>query len=166
MASKEMIEALNKQINDELSSSYLYLSMAASCESNNLPGCAHWLKIQAKEELEHSMKFYTYINSIGETVVLGAIPQPETKFKSILEIFQKVLEHEKAVTASIHHLYAKALKENDYVTQINLQWFITEQIEEEATVSTIVNQLKNIGDNYSAIMIIDSQLAKRQSSAS
>jgi ferritin len=162
MASKAMIESINKQINNEISSSYLYLSMAAHCDAHSFSGFANWLKLQAKEELEHAMRFYKLVNSLGEKVILKAIPQPETEFKSLLEIFEKVLKHEKGVTAAINSLYEQALKENDYATQINLQWFINEQIEEEENASELVHQLKNIGDNYSALMIIDGKLAKRQ----
>jgi ferritin len=162
MASKAMIESLNKQINNEISSSYLYLSMAAHCDANNFGGFANWLKLQAKEEMEHAMKFYKLINSLGGEVILKAIPQPETEFKSLLEITEKVLKHEKGVTAAINGLYEQALKENDYATQINLQWFINEQIEEEENASELVHQVKNVGDNYTSLMIIDAKLAKRQ----
>lgn len=161
MASKSMIDALNHQINNEISSGYIYLSMASYCEANSFHGFANWLKAQAKEELEHAMKFYKLINSLGGAVTLTAIPQPETQFKSLVEIFEKVLNHEKAVTKSINALYEQATKENDYATQINLQWFVTEQIEEEENASDILHLLQNIGDNYPSLMMIDSKLAKR-----
>jgi len=162
MASKGMIEALNAQINHEISSGYFYLSMATYVDSINFGGFAHWLKLQAKEELSHAMKIYGYVNDIGGKVELKAIEQPETQFKSLIEIFEKVLAHEKKVTSLINSLYALAVKENDYATQINMQWFITEQVEEEKNASEILEQLKNIGDKYSSLMIIDRHLAARQ----
>jgi ferritin len=162
MASKSMIESLNNQINHEISSGYLYLSMASYADSINFGGFAHWLKFQAKEELAHAMKMYGYVNDCGGKVDLKAIEQPETQFKSLKEIFEKVLAHEKKITVLINKLYELAIKENDYATQINMQWFVSEQVEEEKHASDILEQLKNIGESYTSLIMIDRHLATRQ----
>jgi ferritin len=162
MASKSMIDALNNQINHEILSGYLYLSMASYADSINFSGFAHWLKLQAKEELNHAMKIYGYVNDCGGKVDLKAIEQPETQFKSLKEIFEKVLAHEKKITALINKLYELAVKESDYATQINMQWFVSEQVEEEKNASAILEQLKNVGDSYQSLMMIDRNLAIRQ----
>jgi ferritin len=162
MASKSIIDALNNQINHEISSGYLYLSMATYADSVSFGGFAHWLKLQAKEELSHAMKIYGYVNDCGGKVELKAIEQPATQFKSLIEVFEKVLAHEKMVTALINKLYELAIKENDYATQINMQWFVSEQVEEEKNASEILGQLKNVGDSYASLMMIDRHLAVRQ----
>lgn len=162
MASKIMIEALNNQINHEISSGYLYLSMASYADSINFGGFAHWLKVQAKEEQAHAMKIYEYVYNCGGKVELKAIEQPETQFKSLVDVFEKVLAHEKKVTALINKLYELASKESDYATQINLQWFISEQVEEEKNVADILDKLKMMGDHYASLMMIDRHLATRQ----
>jgi len=162
MISKNVVEALNNQINHELASGYLYLSMASYADSINFGGFAHWLKLQAKEEFEHAMKIYDYLNDCGEKVELKGIEQPETKFNSLKEVFEKVLAHEKKVTSLINKLYELAVKENDYATQIKMQWFVSEQIEEEKNASDILEQLKNIGDHYGSLIMLDRHLASRQ----
>ena len=161
MLTKAVQDALNEQINKELYSSYLYLAMSAYCESNSLPGSAAWTKVQAQEEHGHAMKLFAYVNDQGAQVVLEAIAKPPAKFKGPLEIFEKILEHEKAVTASIHKLYALAGKENDYATQIALQWFVTEQVEEEKNAAGIVEQFKMVGENRVALLMMDRQLGAR-----
>ena len=133
MLSKSMQEALNEQINAEISSAYLYLSMSAYCAANNRPGAAHWMRVQWQEEQGHAMKLFEHVNDRGGQVVLKGVPQPATKFKGLLDVFQGVLEHEKKVTGMIHRLYEAAVKENDYPSQILLQWFITEQVEKRRT---------------------------------
>ncbi len=164
MLSKPLHDALNEQINHELSSAYLYLSMAAHCDAENLPGFAHWLRVQYREETEHGMKFYRYIYDRGNAVTLKAIAQPPTKFKSPLELFKQVLEHEKKVTGLINDLYALATKEKDYATQTMLQWFITEQVEEEKNATAIIEMLKMVGDSPVSLMMADRQLAARAGS--
>ncbi len=161
MLSKTLQKALNEQIQKEFYSSYLYLSMAAYTESMNLPGFAHWLKLQQKEEMGHAMQLYKYINERGGRVELLAIDQPTSEFKSPTALFEEVLKHEQYITESINKLYEKALKENDYATQVMLQSFISEQVEEEATASEILETLKMAGEKGQALLMLDRQLARR-----
>lgn len=161
MISKSMQEAINNQINKEMFSSYLYLSMAAYFEDKNLPGLAHWMRVQTTEENEHAMKFYDYLVGRGGRVSLGAIAAPKVEWSSSLEAFQQALEHEEMITASINKLYELAVKENDYATQFFLQWFISEQVEEEKNASDIVHQLKLIDAHGTAVLMLDKQLGKR-----
>ena len=162
MLSKAMQDAINEQINKEYHSAYIYLSMAAYCESVNLPGAAHWMKVQAKEETGHGDKFFDYLVDQGARVILKPIAQVPTEFKSLLEVFEKALEHEKKMTGYLNQLYAQAVKENDYATQILLQWYITEQVEEEKNAGQIVEQLKIVGEHSSAIFMLDHHLASRK----
>ena len=155
MISKAMQNALNEQINKELYSSYLYLAMSASCAESNYPGFATWLRIQSGEETTHAMKMYAYVHDHGNHVELAAIDKPPVKFKSPKDIFAQVLEHEKKVTGMITKLYDLALKEDDYPTQIFLQWFITEQVEEERNASEIIERIKMIGDVGPALIMLD-----------
>jgi ferritin len=161
MISKTVQDAINDQIKNELYSAYLYLSMSAHFEAANLLGFAHWMRVQAKEEQEHAMKFFDYINDQGGHVLLKAIDQPPTAWKSSLELFQQVLEHEQKVTGLINKLYELAVKENDYATQVMLQWFITEQVEEEKNASQVIEQLKLIDAHGTAVLMLDHQLGKR-----
>ncbi|MEE8389445.1 MAG: ferritin, partial [Anaerolineae bacterium] len=131
MLKQTVQDAMNEQIKHEFYSAYLYLSMAAHCESINLPGFAHWMRIQEQEEKIHGIKFFDFIHERGSRVVLQAIDQPPAEFKSPLDVFEKVLEHEQTVTELINDLYALAIQERDYASQVFLQWFITEQVEEE-----------------------------------
>ncbi len=161
MLSKTMQDALNEQIQKEYHSSYLYLAMAAYCEASNLPGSAAWMRIQSQEELKHAMKLYDHIVDRGGRVMLQAIQQPPVEYKSALDIFEKALAHEQLVTASIHKLYALSLKENDYPAQIMLQWFVTEQVEEEKSAGLVVEQLKAVGESKTSLMLLDRHLGKR-----
>lgn len=161
MINKSMQDAINDQINKELYSSYLYLSMAAYLEDRNLSGFAHWMRVQETEEREHAMKLYDFIVERGGRVMLKAIEAPKTEWKSTLELAEEVAAHEAMVTASIHALYELALKEKDYSAQIMLQWFITEQVEEERNAAEIVSNLKLIEDRGTAILMLDHRLAKR-----
>jgi ferritin len=163
MLTKPLLKALNEQINHEMYSSYLYLSMAAYCESKNFPGFAQWMKMQSSEEYKHAMKIYEYIHARNGTVTLLAIDQPQTEFKSPLKMFEQTLEHERKISALITKLYELAVKENDYPTQVMLQWFITEQVEEEKTAVGIVEQLKLVGDSPVSIIMMDRQLGARSS---
>jgi ferritin len=153
--------AMNEQINKELFSAYLYLSMAAYFESRNLPGFAHWMRIQAGEEQEHAMKFYDHILERGGQVVLKAIEAPKTDWASPLQVAEEVAAHEAKVTASIYALYELALKEKDYPAQMMLQWFINEQVEEEKNAAELVAHLKLIEERGTAVLMLDHQLAKR-----
>jgi ferritin len=161
MISTAMQKAINEQINKELYSSYLYLSMAAYFENKNLPGFAKWLYVQEDEERGHGMKFFKYLLERGGTVNLAPIAGPETNWKTNLDVFKQVQEHEAAVTASINALYELALNEKDYPTQILLQWFITEQVEEEKNAGDIVHQLELIDAHGTAVLMLDKQLGKR-----
>jgi ferritin len=161
MISKAMQDAINEQINKELYSSYLYLSMAAYFEDKNLPGFAKWMHIQEGEEREHAMKLYAFLVDRGGRVLLRPIGAPETEWKGSLELFKQVASHEAAVTASIHSLYELALKEKDYPAQVMLQWFITEQVEEEKNAGEIVQQLELVEARGTAVLMLDHRLGKR-----
>ena len=162
MIKKAMQDAMNEQINKELFSSYLYLSMAAYFEDKNLPGFASWMRLQADEEREHAMKFYDFILECGGRVQLKAIDAPKSEWGSNLEVVEEVAAHEAKVTASINDLYELALKEKDYPSQIMLQWFISEQVEEEKNAAEIVSSLKMIEARETAVLQLDHQLAKRK----
>ena len=162
MLSKSLQDAINEQIRNEIQSAYLYLSMSAYCESANLPGAAHWLRQQWEEELGHAMKFSKYVNDRGGRVMLGAIEKPKVEWPGLLAVFQEVLSHEQKVTAMINNLYAVAVKENDYASQIVLQWFITEQIEEEKNATEIIEMLKMAGESGPPLMMVDRQLGARK----
>jgi ferritin len=162
MLSKKLQDALNKQINAELYSAYLYLSMRAHFEGTNLPGFAHWMEKQREEETEHALKIFDFVYDRGGSVQLTAIQQPSSKFKSPLEVMEKTLEHEKTVTKMIHGLYDLAVKENDYPTQVMLHWFIEEQVEEEKQASEIVEKLSLAKDHGAALLFLDKQLGERK----
>ncbi|NTV97929.1 MAG: ferritin [Chlorobiaceae bacterium] len=161
MLSKKLQKAFNDQINHEFSSSYLYLSMAAYAESQNLPGFANWLKFQTAEEKGHAMKLYKYITERGGRVELQAIGQPPVEFKSPIALFEEVLKHERKITALVNKLYEAALEEKDYASQVILHWFIKEQVEEEAAASEILETLKMAGEKGQALIMMDRQLARR-----
>ena len=161
MISKSMQEAVNEQINKELYSSYLYLSMAAYFENKNLPGFARWLHVQTDEERGHGMRLYQHLVDRGGRVMLKAIAAPATEWKSHLEVFKEVQAHEAVVTDSINGLYELALKEKDYPMQVLLQWFINEQVEEEKNAAEIVQQLELIDAHGTAVLMLDHQLGKR-----
>ncbi|MFQ6099913.1 MAG: ferritin [Anaerolineae bacterium] len=154
-------DAMNEQIKNELYSAYLYLSMSAYCESINFAGFARWMRMQAQEELGHAMRFYGFIHNRGGRVVLQAVDQPPAEFQSPLDVFEKTLEHEQKVTAMIDDLYALAVQEKDYASQIFLQWFVTEQVEEEDNASQIVETLRMLGDNRQALLMLDRELGRR-----
>ena len=163
MIGKPIQDAMNEQINKELFSAYLYLSMAAYFEEKNLSGFAHWMRVQADEERGHAMKFYDFIIERGGRVMLKGIDAPKTEWSSSLEVAQEVAGHEAKVTASIYALYELALQEKDYPAQMMLQWFISEQVEEEKNAAEIVANLKLIEDRGTAVLMLDKQLGKRQS---
>ena len=162
MIGKPMQDAMNEQINKELFSSYLYLSMAAYFEDKNLAGFANWMRVQADEEREHAMKFYDHILERGGRVFLKAIDAPKTNWNSNLEVAEEVAAHEAKVTASIYALYELAMKEKDYPAQLMLQWFITEQVEEEKNAAEIVANLNLIKEGGTAVFVLDRQLGKRK----
>jgi ferritin len=162
MIGKPMQDAMNEQINKELFSSYLYLSMAAYFEDKNLPGFATWMRTQANEEREHAMKFYDFILERGGRVQLKAIDAPKADWTSNMELVEEVAAHEVKVTASIYALYELALKEKDYPAQVMLQWFISEQVEEEKNAAEVVASLKMIEARETAVLQLDHRLSKRK----
>lgn len=162
MLNKAIQDAINNQIRDEFYASHLYLSMAAYFEDANLPGCAQWMRVQSEEEREHAMKFFDYINDRGGRVLLQGISEPMTEFQSPLAVFQKALEHEQRVTASINAIYDLAVKENDYATQVMLNWFIEEQVEEEKSASDVIGLLQMAGESGHALVMLDRQLGARK----
>jgi ferritin len=161
MLSKPVLEAMNDQIGHEMASAYLYLSMAAYFESENLPGFAKWMRVQFQEEQSHAMKFLEYILDRGEKVNLAAIPQPQANFASPLEVFEKTYGHEQKVTHLILRIYEIATKENDIASQIFLQWFINEQVEEEKNASDVLVLLKKIGPSVGSLYQLDHNMGKR-----
>lgn len=159
---KALRDAMNDQIKNEFHSAYIYLSMAAHCESINMPGFAHWLYVQSQEEVEHAMKFFDHLNERGERVTLQAIEQPPTEFDSLLGIAQAAYRQEQTVTGQINDIYDIAVEEKDYPAQALLQWFATEQVEEEDITSELVERLKMVGDEPAALVMLDRELAGRQ----
>ena len=162
MLSDKMQKALNGQVNAELYSSYLYLSMNAYFKSVNLDGFANWMYAQAQEELMHAMKLYDFINQRGGRTLLAAIEAPPNQWDSPLSVFEDTLKHEKKVTGLINGLVDIAMEERDHATQIFLQWFVTEQIEEEESVGNVLEQLKLLGDAKQGLFMMDRELATRQ----
>ena len=155
-------DALNGQIKEEFYSSYLYLSMAAYLESLGLKGFAHWMEMQAKEELEHAMKIYKFVVDRGGRVRLFDIQQPPVEWESPLKVFEEALKHEQYITSKINGLMSLAREAGDYATEIFLQWFVTEQIEEEASVGEVVEKLKLVKDSPNGLFMIDRELGMRQ----
>jgi ferritin len=162
MLDKTIQDAMNEQINNELFSAYQYLSMAAYCESMNLPGFAHWMRTQFQEETEHALKFYDFIQDRGGRVVLQAIDQPLNEFDSPLEVFEKALVSEQKVTAQINDLYGLAAREEDYASLTFLQWFVTEQVEEEKNVGDVLETLKMVNGKSEALFFLDRELGRRE----
>ena len=161
MLSKPVLKLMNEQITHEMYSAYLYLSMAAYFEAENLPGFAKWMRVQFKEEQEHAMKFYDYILDRGGKVELAAIAQPPVDFSSPKEVFKLSYEHEQKVTALINDIYAAAATEKDTASQVFLHWFINEQVEEEKNVSSIVDILNKIGSSVGSLYQLDHNAGKR-----
>lgn len=161
MLSKKMEDALNEQINAELWSAYLYLSMGMQFENSGMAGVANWFKIQFKEEQAHAEIFINYLISRGGRVELKAIDAVPTTWESPLAAYQHTLEHEEKVTAMINSLYALAESEHDYATRGKLDWFVAEQVEEEETAQGLIDRLKLIGDNGLALYMLDQELATR-----
>lgn len=156
-----ILQSMNKQINAELYSSYLYLSMAAWANKKGYKGIANWLQVQAKEEHAHALKFYTYIEERKECPELYAIDKPENSWNGITHLFESVYEHELKVTALINNLYSLALDGKDHATSSFLQWFVNEQVEEEAAVCSIIDEIKLAGEKGPGIYMIDKELAQR-----
>ena len=162
MLSKSMEEAINRQVNRELYSAYLYLGMSAYFSSVNLAGFAKWMRIQAKEERAHAMKFYDYIVARGGKIALLDIEAPKTKWASATKVFEEVYAHEQKVTGMINTLVELATKEKDHASFEMLQWFVKEQVEEEEHASEILAKVRTIGDVPGHLFYLDHQLAKRE----
>ena len=160
MLSERILGPLNEQINTELSSAYQYLAMAAYFESINLEGSAEWMKRQSREEVEHAMRIFEYIHDRDGRVKLAAVAQPQAEFASAMTVWEAVLKQEQGVTARIHALYGIAVEEKDYATEMMLQWFVNEQVEEEKQAKLILEQVRSVGASSSAIFFIDRHLAK------
>ncbi len=161
MLKKKMVKALNDQVNAEMFSSYLYLSMEAYFQSISLGGFAAWMRAQVQEEMMHGMKFYNFIQERGGKVTLEAIAKPEFSWASPLVAFEAIQKHEEHVTNLINNLVDLAISEKDHATNNFLQWFVSEQVEEEASVGAVVDKLKMIQDNPSGLFMVDAELGKR-----
>jgi len=159
MISNAMAQRLNGQVNKEFYSAYFYMSMSAHSERKNLKGIAAWFMAKYEEETAHAMKIYRYLHDQGARIELDAIGKPPTEYAGVLDMFEKTLIHEQDVTASFNDLVDAALTEKDHATNIFLQWFVTEQIEEEAMVSDIIGRLALVGERGEGLFMIDNQLA-------
>jgi ferritin len=155
-------EAINKQINAELYSEYLYLAMSAFFESINFSGMAHWMRVQALEEREHAMKLYDHLVERGGRVRLFQINQPPLEWSSPLEVFENAYKHEQEITNMINNLVELATNEKDHAAKVMLQWFVTEQVEEESSADTIVQKLRMVGESKGSLLMLDKQLGKRK----
>jgi ferritin len=158
---EKMIDALNSQLNAELYSAYLYLSMGTYFESEDLSGFANWMKVQAQEELSHAMKIHDYVIQRGDRVTLTKIESPPTEWESAVEAFEHVYTHEKKVTGLINQLVNLALSLGDHATNNFLQWFVAEQVEEEESSSGVLKKVKMANDSLSAMVMLDTELAQR-----
>lgn len=161
MLSKEIVEALNRQVNAELHSAYIYYAMMAYFDQKNLTGASAWMKAQVQEELFHANKFFAYISERQGKVVLEAIEKPAVEWKSILDVFEAAYKHEVYISSRINDLVKLARDENDNATYNFLQWYVSEQVEEEANVDAVIQKLKLVGDNGHGILMIDQQLGTR-----
>ena len=163
MLSPTIQEALNKQINHEFYSSYFYLSVSAYFESLNLGGFSHWMRLQSEEEREHGMRLLDHLQDRNGHATFDMIAPPPVEFQSPAEAFQLALQHEDHVTQTITQFYELAMQEKDYAIQVELQWFISEQVEEEKQARQILDQLKMIGDQGTALYLLDKELGERES---
>ena len=161
MLSKKMAKALNEHMTYEFASWYHYAAMMAYFEDMGMMGFANWMHVQAQEEMAHAMKFYRFISDSDARVEFGTIQKPKQDYGTVLEAFEEVLKHEQSVTKRIHALTDLAIEERDHATHQFLQWFIAEQVEEEASVGEVVAQVRFVKENASALFMIDRELAKR-----
>ncbi|GAB4184419.1 MAG: ferritin [Calditrichia bacterium] len=162
MIKQNINELLSQQMNNELSSSHFYLAVASYFFHANLDGFGMWMLKQADEEREHAMKFYRHIIERGGKVHFGSIKEPVHEFKSPLDAFNQVLEHERKVTANINNIMDVAMNEKDHATIVFMQWFVEEQVEEENSAEGVVEKLKMIGDNFQGLMMLDAKMGTRQ----
>ena len=161
MLKKSIETAINQQINAEFHSAYLYLSMSSYCQSVGMAGCANWMKIQFQEELAHATHFFDYVLERGGRVILAPIGEVDVDFKSILHVFEETLAHEIKVTGLINNLMDLSIKESDHATKSFLQWFVDEQVEEEANVEQILNNLKLINGEGQGLLMMDREMQTR-----
>ncbi len=161
MLNKKVEEAMNKQINAELWSAYLYLSMSAYFEAQNLSGFANWMRVQYQEELSHAMKFFDYINERGGRVNLRPITEVKTEWKDAVEVFEETLAHEQKVTSMINALVDLSIAEKDHASNNILQWYVDEQVEEEANAGSLLQQLKILNNNQQGLLMLDRELQQR-----
>jgi ferritin len=158
---KKMQDALNEQINAELYSAYLYQAMSAYFESINLKGAATWMTVQAQEEVSHAMRIYNYVFERGGRVILKGIKAPDESWESPLQVFEQAYEHETHVTSLINKLVDLAAKLSDHATNNMLQWFVAEQVEEEASADEVVQKLKLVGSDGGGLFMVDQELGQR-----
>ena len=163
MLSDKLQKALNEQVNNELFAAYQYLAMAEYFAARNLDGFAHWMRLQREEEIAHAMKIFDFVLDRDGRVKLAPIAAPNAKFTSTLDVLKKALEHERSVTEKINAVYAAAKKENDYPTEALMQWFVLEQVEEEASALKVVERLEMAGDDKAALLMLDREMGQRTS---
>ena len=161
MISQKMQDAINDQINAELFSSYLYMSMSSYFQSEDLPGFANWMRVQAQEEMTHALKFYDYVIAQGGRAILKAVDEPAAEWDGPVAVFEASYAHEQMITSRINNLATLALEERDHASGIMLQWFVTEQIEEEANAQAILKKLKRVGDAPAGLFMLDNELGTR-----
>jgi ferritin len=161
MLSKKMENAINNQLNKEMYSAYLYMAMSSYANAQGLKGVAHWFMVQYHEEMVHAMKFFEYLQNQGNDIVLDTITKPSGSFANALSLYEAALEHEHFITRSIYELVDLAIEEHDHASKAFLDWYVTEQVEEEKNVMEIIQTLKLIGDNSAALYVYDKELAAR-----
>ncbi|NOX62234.1 MAG: ferritin [Chloroflexi bacterium] len=164
MFSQKLQDAINEQINAEYYSAYMYLAMSAWLEERDFPGFAHWMRLQYEEEVVHALKFFDFMVERDAHIELKAIAAPPSDYKSVLDVFERTLAHEQHVTSLINNLYQLALEEGDYPSQVLLQWFINEQVEEEKNARDAIAQLRHVGDSGVGLIMLDREMATRQPS--
>ena len=162
MISKKIQDAINHQITLEQYSAQLYLAMSAHCEGKSFRGFAHWLRIQAQEETAHAMKFVSFLLDRGGRLELAEIAAPPADFGISTQVFEKILDHEKRITSTIESLFELSRGEKDYASEITLQWYVTEQVEEESNVGQILDQLRAVGEQGGGVWYLDSKMGKRE----
>jgi len=162
MISKKIQDAINAQINLEQHSAQLYLAMSAHCEGKSFRGFAHWLRVQANEETAHAMKLVSFLLDRGGRLELSAVAAPPSDFGGITQVFEKILDHEKSISGKIAALFELSRVEKDYASEVTLQWYVTEQVEEESNVGQILDQLRAVGEQGGGIWYLDSKMGKRE----
>ena len=162
MTKETLHNKINEQVTNEFYAAYFYLSMSSYFATKNQPGFAHWMRVQSQEETEHALKFFDFLLKSGQKVTLLNIDQPASEFESPLEVFSQALRNEKKVTGQIHHLADLAKQEQNEAAQEMVQWFVDEQVEEEESVSEIIEELQKVGDDANGLLLLNEKLSKRQ----